>query len=89
MYVCIYIYIYIIKASPPPAGAPDIKQGQNPKGPEAPPNPTYPQKVARGGAWQGLFGRATEAGLRSSRRYGLAAWTQAFNLGFRCAADAL
>ena len=62
---------------------------QNPKGPEAPPNPTYPQKVARGGAWQGLFGRATEAGLRSSRRYGLAAWTQAFNLGFRCAADAL
>ena len=61
---------------------------QNPKGPEAPPNPTYPQKVARGGAWQGLFGRATEAGLRSSRRYGLAAWTQAFNLGFRCAADA-
>lgn len=62
---------------------------QNPKGPEAPSNPTYPQKVARGGAWQGLFGRATEAGLRSSRRYGLAAWTQAFNLGFRCAADAL
>lgn len=62
---------------------------QNPKGPEAPPNPTYPQKVARGGAWQGLFGRATEAGLRSSRRYGLATWTQAFNLGFRCAADAL
>ena len=62
---------------------------QNPKGPGAPPNPTYPQKVARGGAWQGLFGRATEAGLRSSRRYGLAAWTQAFNLGFRCAADAL
>ena len=62
---------------------------QNPKGPETPPNPTYPQKVARGGAWQGLFGRATEAGLRSSRRYGLAAWTQAFNLGFRCAADAL
>ena len=62
---------------------------QNPKGPEAPPNPTYPQKVARGGAWQGLFGRATEAGLRSSRRYGLTAWTQAFNLGFRCAADAL
>ena len=62
---------------------------QNPKGPEAPPNPTYPQKVARGGAWQGLFGRATEAGLRSSRRYGLAAWTQAFNLGFRCAADPL
>ena len=62
---------------------------QNPKGPEAPPKPTYPQKVARGGAWQGLFGRATEAGLRSSRRYGLAAWTQAFNLGFRCAADAL
>mgnify|MGYP003323029337 CR=1 FL=1 len=62
---------------------------QNPKGPEVPPNPTYPQKVARGGAWQGLFGRATEAGLRSSRRYGLAAWTQAFNLGFRCAADAL
>ena len=62
---------------------------QNPKGPEAPPNPTYPQKVARGGAWQGLFGRATEAGLRSNRRYGLAAWTQAFNLGFRCAADAL
>jgi formylglycine-generating enzyme required for sulfatase activity len=62
---------------------------QNPKGPEAPPNPTYPQKVARGGAWQGLSGRATEAGLRSSRRYGLAAWTQAFNLGFRCAADAL
>ena len=62
---------------------------QNPKGPEAPPNPTYPQKVARGGAWQGLFGRATEAGLRSSRRYGLAAWTKAFNLGFRCAADAL
>ena len=61
---------------------------QNPKGPETPPNPTYPQKVARGGAWQGLFGRATEAGLRSSRRYGLAAWTQAFNLGFRCAADA-
>ena len=62
---------------------------QNPKGPEAPPNPTYPQKVARGGAWQGLFGRATEAGLHSSRRYGLAAWTQAFNLGFRCAADPL
>ena len=62
---------------------------QNPKGPETPPNPTYPQKVARGGAWQGLFGRATEAGLRSSRRYGLAACTQAFNLGFRCAADAL
>ena len=62
---------------------------QDPKGPEAPPNPAYPQKVARGGAWQGLFGRATEAGLRSSRRYGLAAWTQAFNLGFRCAADAL
>jgi formylglycine-generating enzyme required for sulfatase activity len=54
-----------------------------------PPNPTYPQKVARGGAWQGLFGWSTEAGLRSSRRYGLAAWTQAFNLGFRCAADAL
>ncbi|MEC7220177.1 MAG: SUMF1/EgtB/PvdO family nonheme iron enzyme, partial [SAR324 cluster bacterium] len=67
----------------------DQSKLQNPKGPEAPPNPTYPQKVARGGAWQGLFGRATEAGLRSSRRYGLAAWTQAFNLGFRCAADAL
>ena len=62
---------------------------QDPKGPEAPPNPAYPKKVARGGAWQGLFGWATEAGLRSSRRYGLAAWTQAFNLGFRCAADAL
>ena len=62
---------------------------QDPKGPEAPPNPAYPKKVARGGAWQGLFGRATEAGLRSSRRYNLAAWTQAFNLGFRCAADAL
>ena len=62
---------------------------QNPKGPEVPPNPTYPQKVARGGAWQGLFGQATEAGLRSSRRYGLGAWTQAFNLGFRCAADSM
>ena len=62
---------------------------QNPKGPEAAPNPAYPQKVARGGAWQSLFGRATEAGLHSSRRYGLGAWTQAFNLGFRCAADSM
>ena len=67
----------------------DSERLLNPQGPEAPLNPAYPQKVVRGGAWQGLFGRATASGLRSSRRYSLATWTQAFNVGFRCAADTL
>ena len=61
---------------------------QNPRGPQDAPNASYPQKVARGGAWQGIFGSDSPDGLRPSRRYGIATWTRAFNLGFRCAADA-
>ena len=60
---------------------------KNDPGPLTARDPEYQQKVVRGGAWGGLFGKGESAQLRSAKRWGIVPWTQAFYLGFRCARD--
>ena len=47
----------------------------------------YTLRVARGGAWGGLYDAGTPTGLRAAKRYAFAEWTRSFQIGFRCAKD--
>lgn len=60
----------------------------NPQGPLRAESAAYPLKVVRGGAWRGVFGTADADALRPTKRFAFPTWTQSFQLGFRCAADA-
>ena len=64
-----------------------VRQPNNPKGPSLPLDENYPLRVVRGGAWGGLYGAGTPAGVRSAKRYAFTEWTRSFQIGFRCAMD--
>ena len=64
-----------------------VRQPTNPKGPSLAEDEKYPLRVVRGGAWGGLHGAGTPAGVRAAKRYAFVEWTRSFQIGFRCAMD--
>ncbi|MBF0237234.1 MAG: SUMF1/EgtB/PvdO family nonheme iron enzyme, partial [SAR324 cluster bacterium] len=61
-----------------------VSDPMNPKGPMQAVSEEYPLKGVRGGAWGGEFGTGSAENMRVAHRMGLAPWTRAFHLGFRC-----